>query len=204
MNIRTGVLVACIVSLSGGSASWAAEQGGKSKRLALSADGARIAVASGKTRLSVLDAEGTTLREEILDAPATEASFSPDGKRLAVCLEKGGAAVTEAGKSARKIPEPAGTCSELIWSPDGKKLYYMLTRVGTDSPNAPNDTQEFKIWDAATERLTAGPSAIIERPDSGFKGNMAPTPQTNSLRQPQHPNGLVPRPDALGRMPQSQ
>jgi WD40 repeat protein len=202
MKMVPGVLVVCLILLCGASASWAAGQAAKRKRASsFSADGAKIAVASGKTKLAVLDAEGTTLREETFDAPAAETAFSPDGKRLAVCLEKGGIVVTEEGKSSRKIPEPAGECSELTWSPDGKKLYYSLTRTGTDSPNAPNDTHEFKIWDAATERLNTASSAIIERPDSGFKGNVAPTPQTNApLRRPKTP----PHPDALGRIPQIQ
>ncbi len=195
MKPRTMLLAAAALSLCAAQLAQAAPARQPKRKTAMSADGGRIAVAAGKTKVAVLDEQGKVVSEQPLEAPAAESAFAPDGRTLAVCLERGGLLVLEEGKPARRVPEPAGECSELNWSPNGKKLYYLLTRTGTDSPNAPSDTQELKIWDASTGSLSSAHASAVERADSGFRGNVSPTPQKPIPQRPQ------PVPDALGRIP---
>ncbi len=193
MKPQRYLAIAALVSLCAGLASASGGRTGKKRGHSFSPDG-KIAAATGKTGLRLLDAKGNVLSEKTLSSPLVESAFSPDGKLLAACMEKGGLIVSEEGKGDSNIFEAAGECSDLSWSPDGKKLYYTMTLTGTESPQAPDDTQELKVWDAPTRQLTKITTSVIANPNSGFKRNPQQT-QSQKLPRPK----VVP--DARGRMP---
>jgi hypothetical protein len=124
--------------------------------LAVSPDGARLAVAVART-LAVYDvASGKETWHAALGRPASEnyvrrAAFSPDGKVVAAAVEHREPARLHDAGTGRELPRPAEPPRKSLWdlaglaySRDGRALYGALWR-----------TSGLCVWDVATGERTA-------------------------------------------------